>query len=244
MAGTVVQLSDVHLGRRRADLVQGLDADARLRSVVDAIAALELSIDLVLVTGDISDDGSRPALERVAAAVARLGAPVLAIAGNHDDADAVAEVFGQPGRVDVGGWQVIAIHTSRPGQEHGTVDVDTALAAIDDAPRVPTVLALHHPPMSRSTHPWFRLDGGAELLGALGARPHVKVLVSGHLHDEFSFEGPGGVALLGCPSTFSAIVHHGGDYEVRPADPIGARLLHLGDDSTFTTTVLAVEPTR
>jgi len=83
-----------------------------------------------------------------------------------------------------------------------------------------------------------RLDGGEELLTALARRPEVRALISGHLHDPFDFEGPGGLALLGCPSTLAAIEHDGDSYEVQADGATGARILHLEDDGTMSSTLL------
>ena len=82
------------------------------------------------------------------------------------------------------------------------------------------------------------LNGGDALLEALAARPHVKALVSGHLHDAFEFVGPNGLALLGCPSTLMAIGHEGNTFSIGVAAPTGARILRLSDDGTFTTSLL------
>jgi hypothetical protein len=73
----VVQLSDLHVG---ADPTRSLP---KLRRVLDAVAAI--APDLVLVTGDLGDDGARAALEvRARDLLAPLDAPVLVIDGGHD----------------------------------------------------------------------------------------------------------------------------------------------------------------
>ena len=72
----VVQLSDLHIGKG-SEIVENLD------SVVHEVN--ELGPDLVIVTGDMVENGSTPGLERSAAdALLRIDAPVLAIPGNHD----------------------------------------------------------------------------------------------------------------------------------------------------------------
>ncbi|MDQ6796574.1 MAG: hypothetical protein M3011_00875, partial [Actinomycetota bacterium] len=86
--------------------------------------------------------------------------------------------------------------------------------------------------------PWFRLDGAGALLEGLGRRRHVRAVISGHVHDLFDFEGPGGVALLGCPSTLGAIAHDGAHYEHDVDGVTGARVLYLEDDGTFGSTVV------
>jgi Icc protein len=234
---TVLQLSDIHLTAAGGEL-GGIDPDARLTAVLAAWEAVDEDADLVLLTGDNADDGSVEAYARLAAAVARLDAPVVALPGNHDVPATLAAVLGEPPVVELGAWRIVGLDTSRPGQVHGTLDVPAALDVLDQLDERPTVVALHHPPASTSAHEWFQLDGGADLLAGLGERPWVRAVASGHLHEVFDIEGPGGLALLGAPSTYSAIAHDGTTLRFDVDEPRGARVLHLEDDGTFSSTVL------
>jgi len=239
MATTVLQLSDTHLRRRAGAGEDGSpDPDTRLATVLDAWEATGERADLVVLTGDLADDASVGAYERLRAAVAPLDARILALPGNHDDPHALGAALGTAGTAEVGTWRVVAVDTSRPGDVHGTVDVPATLAQLDELDERPTVLAIHHPPRSRSTHPWFRLDGADELMDGLATRPHVKVVISGHLHDPFELASPTGLPLLGAPSTWVPIAHHDDRYEIGAGGPAGARVLHLADDGTFTTELL------
>lgn len=239
MATTVLQLSDIHFAGSPDRLVEGHDPAARLEAVLDTWAARHGTADLVLLTGDNADDGSPEAYARLAPAVQRLAIPVLAVPGNHDVAHRVAVVFGTRRTAEVGTWRVVGLDSSRPDQIHGTIDVPAALRLLDDLDARPTVVAIHHPPVSPSTHEWFQLDGADALLDGLAARPHVRMVVSGHLHEAFEYEGPGQLSLLGCPSTLVGIRHRGESYEIGADIPTGARVLHLGDDGRFTSSLVA-----
>jgi Icc protein len=236
---TVLQLSDTHLAAAAGPTAGGRDPDARLAVVLDAWRRRNEHADLIVVSGDDADDGSPAALDRLAAALRPLGAPVLALPGNHDTAGAVREAFPGPPQVEVGAWRVVGCDTSRPGQVHGTVDVAALAARLDSLDERPTVVALHHPPRSRSSHPWFALEGADDLLGALAARRHVRAVVSGHLHDPFELAGPGGLALLGAPSTLVPIAHDGDRYRTGEGGPTGARVLRLADDGRLATEIVA-----
>jgi Icc protein len=238
MSATVLQLSDMHLTASPGGPVSGADPDRRLAAVLDAWSSLGQRADLVVISGDDADDASAAAYARLASVLEPLDAPVLALPGNHDVPDGVAAAFGGSMTAEVGGWRIVGLDSSRPEQVHGTVDVPAALAVLDALDDRPTVVGIHHPPRSRSSHPWFRLDGATELLEGLGSRPHVRAVISGHVHDLFDFEGPGGVALLGCPATLGAIAHDGDHYEHSPDGITGARALYLQDDGTFASTVV------
>lgn len=235
MTVTVVQVSDVHL--TSSTLPDGSpDPLERLDEVLEAVRRRLGRPDLVVASGDLADDGSPAAYAALADRLGRLGAPVLAVAGNHDDPVAVADLVG-PAEAAVGAWRVLGIDTSRPQQVHGTVDVEAVRVRLDGLDDRPTLLVVHHPPVAPSTHAWFRLDGAPELVGLLGQRPHVRAVLSGHLHQPFDADA-GGVRVLGSPSTWVGISHEGDRFVVGGDDRTGARVLELDDDGAWRTELL------
>ncbi len=226
---TVLQISDTHL-RAEPNTPADRDPDAGLAASIDAV--LGIDADLVLLTGDLADDGSLEALSRLRDLVAVFSAPVLAVAGNHDSLDTVHALFGAPGEAEVGAWRVVAVESLIPGEIHGAIDVDDLARRLDELDDRPTVIAIHHPPRSPSTHPWFRLIGAESMLAELRRRPNVRAVVSGHLHEAFRF-ADGGLELCGAPSTHYAIEHRGDDYRVLDDGIVGAQVLTLGDDGSF-----------
>ena len=238
MTVTVLQISDTHFGATADQLVSGYHPEGRLGLVINAWQNTGETADLVLLTGDDTDEGTPAAYARLASALEALEAPVLALSGNHDVTEEVVKAFGGAEIAELGAWRIVGVNSTRPNEVHGTVDVEAVCELLDALDDRPTILAIHHPPVSRSTNVYFRLNGGDALLEALAARPHVKALVSGHLHDAFEFVGPNGLALLGCPSTLMAIGHEGNTFSIGVAAPTGARILRLSDDGTFTTSLL------
>ncbi len=238
MTATVLQLSDTHLRSEPHSLVNGVDPDARLETVLAAWGRTAEHADLVVLTGDNADDASTAAYERLNLAVSALGSPVLALSGNHDDPRLLAEVFGPKSSAVLGSWHLVAFDTSRPNQIHGTLDVGAAMDRLDALDERPTIIAMHHPPRSRSTHAWFQLEESDELLAGLAARPHVRAVISGHLHDAFAFAQSDRLTLLGCPSTLLAIAHEGQQMEIGADASTGARVLRLEDDGTLSSTLL------
>lgn len=232
----VLQLSDSHL---RADDRKLYDQDPiqRLRLVLDACARELPRIDLVLLSGDQSDDGELASLQRVREMAGGLGAPLLAIPGNHDALEAHEATFGPGGPVELDGWRVIGLDSSIPGEIHGSVDVPAIERQLDGLDRRSTLLAVHHPPVSPTTHPWFQLEHADELLRALAARPHVRAVASGHVHSPFTFSrGP--LALLGGPSTLAPFEFDGGEFTVGAGGPVGARVITLRDDGSLSSALI------
>jgi 3',5'-cyclic-AMP phosphodiesterase len=225
----VLQISDTHL-RAEPNTPVDRNPDATLRASLDAV--LGRRVDLVLLTGDLTDDGSVAGLRRLGAAAAQFSAPVLAVAGNHDIVDNVHTVFGTAGMAEVGRWRVVAAETVIAGENHGSVDVDDLMNRLDTVDDRPTVIALHHPPRSTSTHPWFRLIGAEPMLAALRSRPNVRAVVSGHLHEAFQLLD-GELHLCGAPSSYYAIAHAADTYRLVADGIVGTQVLTLGDDGSF-----------
>ncbi|MCE9621982.1 MAG: metallophosphoesterase [Actinomycetia bacterium] len=224
---TVAQISDSHL-KREPGTGEG-SPDEMLRRAVALVA--EAQPDVLLLTGDIADDGSTEAYARVAQAVKVLGVPVLATAGNHDDPAAVAEAFGAVDELSIGGWRVLLFDTTIPKTEHGRIAVADVVRRLGPDNGVPTLLGLHHPPITTSTHPWMRLEGGSELVAALTARSDVRVVVSGHLHEAFNAV-LGGVSYIGCSSSFYSIKHRNEQF-ILDHGHVGALMLSLASDGDF-----------
>ena len=235
---TVLQLSDIHFTKDAGGTIGGHEPDSRLATVLAAWIASDEVADLVLLSGDNTDTGSPEAYGRLAISLGVLGTSIIAIPGNHDNPDENAKAFGGVTTAELGGWRIVGVDSTRPHEVHGTVDVSALTEWLDALDDRPTMVVIHHPPISRSTNEYFRLKGAPQLLEALAVRPHVRAILSGHLHDAFDFETADGLALLGCPSTLMAIGHDGDEYTVGVRSTTGARVLHLEDDGTFSSTLL------
>lgn len=224
---TVAQITDSHLKREPG--ASDSSADEMLRRAVALVA--DAAPDVLLLTGDIADDGSTEAYERVAQAVSGLGVPVLATSGNHDIPAEVAAILGAVDELFIGGWRICLVDTSIPKTEWGRIDVPALLQRLGPSDGPPTVLALHHPPISTSTHPWMRLEGDSELVAALSGRGDVRVVVSGHLHEAFNVV-LGGVSYIGCSSSFYSIKHRNKEF-ILDHGHVGALVLSLASDGDF-----------
>lgn len=231
----LLQLSDIHLSAGGTP-VEGRDPARRLRAVLAAARLETEPADALVLTGDLTDDGSRSGCHDLRAALAPLGLPILAVPGNHDDPRAVRDTFG-PDVLEIGGWRIAGIDSTRPAQIHGTVDVDAEMSRLDSYDRRPTALAMHHPPVTPSTNAWFQLEGAAELRAAIARRSHVKALFTGHLHHPFE-AGVGDATVFGGPSSLIAFRHEGDEVVIGGADTTGARLGILHDDGAVTSVLI------
>lgn len=80
----VVQISDLHLFAKPHHRLLGVDTEASFLQVQKAIAALDPLPDLLLLTGDLSQDGSAASYARLRAHLQTLPIDTYWLAGNHD----------------------------------------------------------------------------------------------------------------------------------------------------------------
>jgi 3',5'-cyclic AMP phosphodiesterase CpdA len=214
---TLLHLSDTHLLAGNRALGGRFDTAANLARTLEAAEATGIRPDAIVFTGDLTDLGEPEAYEALRDAVEpvaeRLGAPVVWVAGNHDERAAMrSALLGEEpdhhpitGVWDLAGLRLVALDSSVPGWHHG--DLDTAQlewlreVLVTPAP-LGTILALHHPPLP-SHIPLFDIlelrDQGrfAEVI----AGTDVRAILAGHLHYSTSgtFAGiPVSVAAATC----------------------------------------------
>jgi 3',5'-cyclic-AMP phosphodiesterase len=226
----IAQITDTHLRQQPVDVADHLGPDACLERTVEALRAH--SPDAVLLTGDIADDGSREATNRVRSIVERLGFPIIATPGNHDLTASVEQVFGTS-RVIVPEWEMVVVNTVIAATEHGRVDIEMLAEQLAQTVGRPTLIAMHHPPITLSTHRWFQLDGASDMVRLLTQYRNVKAVVSGHLHQAFAVQIDH-VSYIGCPSAWYAIAHAGNTWVEAKDGFVGANLYDLNADGTFT----------
>ena len=224
----LVQLSDSHVG---ADW-GGADAEARLAAAVASVRALEPSPDAVLISGDLADHGADVEYERARELLEPLDAPLYVVPGNHDDRLALRRHFEAPGAsaepiqyvAELGALRLVVLDSTRPGADAGELDVGR-LAWLHEAlaaePHVPTLVALHHPPLLTGI-PGFDRVGLAPAdrlaFGEVVARhPQVRRIVAGHMHRTMSAD-LAGRSVLAVPSTFVQARLELGAAEIRLSD--------------------------
>ena len=208
----LVQLSDPHIG---GDWGDG-DSVAMLAAAIASVRALEPNPDAVLISGDLADHALDVEYEQVRELVAPLEAPLYVLPGNHDDRVALRRHFGVPGAdgqpvqyaADLGPLRLVALDSTRAGEDRGELDADRLAwlaATLAAAPDIPTLLALHHPPLATGI-PAFDEFGlppaDRQALGkVIEGHPQVRRLVAGHMHRTISAE-LAGRNVLAVPSTY------------------------------------------
>lgn len=192
-AGTdlrIVHISDTHLYGDDTLHYGIVDTTAALRRVLAAASEIP-HVDAVVLSGDLSDDGTvaayRTLRDLVEPWAAERGAQTVYAMGNHDVADAFTAVLGDRTRVHtLGRRRIVTLDSAVPGAAYGSVGAAQLawLAEVLSEPTdLGTVVVVHHPPTHAVT-PLLRrleLDDPHALLGVLEGSD-VRLVLSGHYH--------------------------------------------------------------
>lgn len=194
----LVHISDTHLIHGDGDLYGGVDSTARLRQILDELAASEAAIDALVFTGDLTDKGDARAyatLRGMVEPIAQgLGAELIWAMGNHDDRAVFrTELLDEPpltGSIDmvhdVGGLRIITLDSTVPGFHHGELS-DAQLGWLSRLLATPaeygTILAMHHPPVPcvLDLAVTVELHDQQRLANVLQGSD-VRSIIAGHLH--------------------------------------------------------------
>jgi 3',5'-cyclic AMP phosphodiesterase CpdA len=217
----IAQISDLHIAEADNYMRQFVDANAKLAAAVDHLNAMQLRPDIVIATGDLTDDGRPGQYELLAAILDELDIPLLLIPGNHDEREPFLQAFAAthpylPRQgpiqyvIDEHAVRLIALDTTRPDHHDGELD-DERLAWLDrtlaQRPDDPTVVFLHHPPFT--TGIWWMdcvgLGGAGKLESIVRRYPNVQLVLAGHLHRPITTNW-GSTVVSKAPSTTHQVV--------------------------------------
>lgn len=236
----LLHLSDLHAVAVNMRASELLDSNALLRTAIDALSERLPAIgpiDAVLVTGDISDDGSADSYAIARAELSRLGLPIFVIPGNHDRRAALREAFADTTPMpddgpldwvaDVAGTRIIGLDTLVEGQGGGKLrarSLDHLAQALAQSKDQSVVIALHHPPLRTGIRfmDAIGLENAEALEGILRRHGGPLRVLAGHVHGVYHAM-LGGHPVVTAPSTCSAFA-----FDRRREAPVGFMLGPLG----------------
>ncbi|MFN2334299.1 MAG: metallophosphoesterase [Wenzhouxiangellaceae bacterium] len=209
MKQRLLQVSDCHLSRQPHKTYRGQDPDANLERIASSIKAF--GPDLLVLTGDLSEDASAQSYQRIVSWAGAFDCPVAWLPGNHDDRAAMQPLFDAAG-FDAGpviltgsgraAWQLVLLDSTWPDDPSGELDDARLRPLAQLEPGLPTGVFVHHQPINVGAA-WIDKVGmrhRQRLVDAVRARPEVRFVAFGHVHQRFRAHYRQ-VEWLACPST-------------------------------------------
>lgn len=205
----LVQITDSHLGQSVGEDLLGMDVDASLQCVIDLVKQENADADVLLATGDLSNNGSVASYERFAAKTHGLARQVLWLPGNHDDLSAMRSGLTQgnplPRSLQIGDWTIIMLDSRIPGAVGGRLsasELDLLQAELEASAGGHALVCLHHHPVDINCA-WLdqqRVTNADAFFQVLDNFDHVRGVLWGHIHQQIDRERKG-VKLMATPSS-------------------------------------------
>ena len=248
----LVQLTDTHLCQSRGGTLLGMDTDHSLQAVIDQVQQERSGVDVLLGTGDLSDQGARQAYERLQVYFAQIPCASFWLPGNHDDLGQMQAVADTPARlcreIRVSNWQILMLDSQVAGEVGGELGA-AELALLDSAlqlaqeERLYTLVCLHHQPIPIGCE-WLdqqMVADAADFFDVLDRYPGVRGVLWGHVHQQID-QQRNGVILMASPSTCVQFAPGSVDFKADSLAP-GYRWLDLHVDGRIETAVSRVQGT-
>jgi len=239
----IAQITDLHIGFDR-DNPHELNI-RRLNLVIDQINDMNPRPDLLIVSGDLVENGDdQRAYRHMEALVKRWQGPILWAVGNHDSRDGMRAVLPEVPlddngfvqfEAEYGGLRFVVIDTLDTGRHGGMVCELRAKwlrARLREKKDMPTIVVMHHPPVDTGIS-WMSALPCEEWVQrvekAIRPAKQVVAILAGHVHRPIA-TGFAGKRLVVAASTAPQVALDLED--VDPLHPDG-RALIIGDAPAF-----------
>ncbi len=239
----IVQLSDPHIVPASRQPIHGHDTLGRLRAAVDAVNRLNPTPDLVVMTGDQTNDEAEDSYRTVKDVLSNLRFPCHLALGNHDSRPVFRQVMLEESSVNSNpyyytlvrnGHRIIVLDTQDEGEVAGRLD-DDQLDWLDRelSSGHPAVVCMHHPPVPVGV-PWMDdliLQESDRFLRICEAHATLRLILCGHVHHVFRMELAHATVLtapsVGLQFRKDPVIHADGTRVIVTDEPAAFRIVDL-----------------
>ena len=215
----IAQLSDIHV-RPSGELYKGLvDSNRMFLDAIEHLEQLDQRPDLVMITGDLVDDGDPREYRTVVDLLQTLTIPYLVLPGNHDRRDALLHAFESHTYLPTTGplnycidtypLRIVALDSCLRGKHEGALEpssLDWLQSTLAADRTKPTLIVLHHPPFV-SGIPYldtYRFIDHRPLEAIVSSCDNIEAVLCGHVHRPM-FRRWAKTVVAACPSTTTQI---------------------------------------
>lgn len=194
---TIAQASDLHICQNGSFAYKVSDTLSALKDFVRSLKKIKVSVDLLCITGDLSDDGSISSYEIIKEHLSSLSIPYYLIPGNHDNKQNMALVFKELSYLNnyidnrifhsfiLNNIKIILLDSVSVGNPYGSL-TDGIIASLDKEldTNHNSIIFLHHPPFPSGfgimDNPQF--ESKEKFFEVLNKSKNVNLVACGHIH--------------------------------------------------------------
>lgn len=253
----ILQITDIHFREKVEGTIYGVETqilfEQTLAQIKDEVIQTNKKIDVLLATGDISQDGSAASYQRFHEFIKPLQVPSYFLQGNHD--------YSQPMQVEFGAsrvapclvskndlanspWKIVLLNSSVEDQVGGhfaTEQLEYLEKVLTADPQSPTLLCFHHHPMLINSA-WLDqqvIDNADAFFNIVDKFSNVKLGIYGHVHqDRKTLRN--NVPYFATPSTCAQFAPEKNEFSLDERAP-AYRWIRLYDDGHFETEIVRLK---
>lgn len=231
----IVQVSDIHLLEDCEGELLGVPTQKSFDAVLQLIRDNKENMDLILLTGDLSQDETESSYKRIAQKLKEFNVPIYWVPGNHDNYNILSKVFPNENitsqrHIVLKEWQIILLNSQIPEQVPGRLD-ESQLNFLKEClltyPQHDAIIVFHHHPIKVGSK-WIDeigVQNAEEFWKILSQFHNVNSIVFGHVHQEKDCMHER-VRCLSVPSTCIQFKPHEDKFALDFKNP-GYRWIHL-----------------
>lgn len=231
----LIQITDTHIFADAKDRFDDVDTSASLNEVLNLAKANDWPVDALLATGDLVHDPRTIAYERLQKVLTTIEKPVFCLPGNHDSPILMHKLLNNQNvhtskSIEIGNWLIVMLDSfliDTHAGEFKQEELDLLDGILSKHQGKHVLVCLHHPPVEIGSE-WMdsmRLKNSGAFFAVLDKYVHIKAVIWGHVHQEFSSER-NGVRLMASPSTCVQFMPGAGEYR-KDGRAAGYRYLKL-----------------
>jgi Icc protein len=239
----IVQVTDSHLFKDTQGALLGMNTEHSLECVLSLVQETHPTMDIILATGDISQDSSLESYERMREKLEAFDAPFYWLSGNHDHNDVISRASEGTNAlqkvIDFPHWRIVMLDSSVMDEVHGYLhqqELDLLKSAIHETDKH-VMVCFHHHPINVGSK-WIDNIGvrnASDFMKTIDGCEKVKLVLWGHVHQEVD-ESHDGKRMLATPSTCIQFTKYSDDFAVDTLSP-GFRYIELLSDGSVNTEV-------
>jgi len=243
----ILQLTDFHLFGDKSLTLLGVNPTNTLNEVLELVKN-DLKFEqpeLILFTGDLSQDNSSASYQRVLNIIKRFSQPLAVTMGNHENPTVFMQKLGHllQKHFHIADWNIIILNTHWPNHVGGMLhddEVEFLSNTLKQSPAKFTTIFLHHHVLPVQSH-WvdnLGLNNSDKFLNIIDQYKNINLVVCGHVHQD-SFCQRNGVDYISTPSTCWQFACNSYNFKLDTIMP-GYRWIYLNADGSYITKLTRV----
>lgn len=191
----IVQLSDLHVFSKKNKALLRVKTWESYCAVVDLLKMDPHTPNIILLTGDLSQDNSESSYRAVVDVLKPFSAPIYCVVGNHDNAKVMANTYPYETMSDIKHivlehWHLILLNSQKPNATEGFLDrtqINFLQHSLQMYPQHHAIIVLHHHPVLTG-NAWLNKIGlvnADEFWQVLSCYPKVHTVLFGHVHQAY-----------------------------------------------------------